>query len=144
MYSRNIYVIISVVEGIHLMEYKIARDKILLCKIMIFDGYNASDGRFIKRKLSNDELLRRVIFTKEGIIDFKTGDVIEQLDYDEEGFVIGEVRANTMYVEELFSIQKSLTDEEYEYAQVLYKYFLDTKRLYDEGKIVSFKQKRLY
>ena len=125
------------------MEYKVPKDRILICKTWIFDEYNPKTGVLTPKKLPDDEIYRMVIFMDGDIIDFRTGDIINHLHYDD-GVIDGEVLINTMYVEELFSAKKVINEEEYEYAQELYEYYLMRKNLINEGKLLMFKQKRLY
>ena len=61
------------------MEYKVPKDRILVCRIMIFDDYNPKTREFVVRKLSADDELRPVIFMDGDVIDFATGDVIKPL-----------------------------------------------------------------
>ena len=125
------------------MEYLVTRDRILICTIKIFADYDQETGALIEEDLTDQDRVRMIIFMDGEIIDFRTGDVLSHI-YEEEGFVTGEIYANTMYVDELFSADKVLTDEEFLYAQELYQFYLMRKKLIEEDKLRLFRQQRLY
>ncbi len=125
------------------MEYLVTRDRILICTIKIFADYDQETGALIEENLTDQDRVRMVIFMDGEIIDFRTGDVLSHI-YEEDGFVTGEIYANTMYVDELFSADKVLTDEEFLYAQELYQFYLMRKKLIEEDKLRLFRQQRLY
>ena len=140
------------------MKYKVPKERILLCKIMIFDDYNPKTGGFTVRRLTSEEELRPVIFMDGDVIDFNTGEVIVQLERDEDGYITGEVYADTMYYDLLFkadikvvneSGEESLNNEDenkelYEAADALYDYYLSRKEAMQNDKVVEFKKRRLY
>lgn len=140
------------------MEYKVPRDRILLCKIMIFDSYDPHTCGLTMRRLTAEEELRPAIFMDGDVIDFATGEVIKQLERDEEGYITGQVDADTMYYDNLFKAdikvvneegKESLNDDDenkelYEAADALYDYYLERKQLIQDGNVVEFKKKRLY
>lgn len=125
------------------MKYLVTRDRILICTIKIFADYDQETGALREEDLTDQDRVRMVIFMDGEIIDFRTGDVLSHI-YEEDGFVTGEIYANTMYVDELFSADKVLTDEEFLYAQELYQFYLIRKKLIEEDKLRLFRQQRLY
>lgn len=125
------------------MEYLVTRDRILICTIKIFADYDQETGALREEDLTDQDRVRMVIFMDGEIIDFRTGDVLSHI-YEEDGFVTGEIYANTMYVDELFSADKVLTDGEFLYAQELYQFYLIRKKLIEEDKLRLFRQQRLY
>ncbi len=125
------------------MKYLVTRDRILICTIKIFADYDQETGALREEDLTDQDRVRMVIFMDGEIIDFRTGDVLSHI-YEEDGFVTGEIYANTMYVDELFSADKVLTDGEFLYAQELYQFYLIRKKLIEEDKLRLFRQQRLY
>lgn len=122
----------------------IGKEFILLCEVQEFSKYDKKIGVLTEKVLEPGKQFRRVIVSDGYVIDFETGQFIETLERDENNLVVGEVRLNTMYAKRFYSISNHISDEEYEYAQLLYEDFLKRKKLIDEGKLLLFKQKRLF
>lgn len=125
------------------MENLVTRDRILIAKIMMFSDYNALTGALTEKKLCDQEMYRMVIFMDGEIIDFQTGDILKHIDTDPDGLIESEIRINEMYIEELYNAPE-ITQEEFDYAQELYEYYLMRKKLFEEKKLIPFKQKKLY
>lgn len=122
----------------------IGKEFILLCEVQEFSKYDKKIGVLTEKVLEPGKQFRRVIVSDGYVIDFETGQFIETLERDENNLVVGEVRLNTMYAKRFYRIANHISDEEYEYAQLLYEDFLKRKKLIDEGKLLLFKQKRLF
>lgn len=122
----------------------IGKEFILLCEVQEFSKYDKKIGVLTEKVLEPGKQFRRVIVSDGYVIDFETGQFIETLERDENNLVVGEVRLNTMYAKRFYRISNHISDEEYEYAQLLYEDFLKRKKLIDEGKLLLFKQKRLF
>lgn len=84
-----------------------------------------------------------VIFMDGELIDFRSGDILKHIDTDDAGLIESEICINDMYIEELYNAPE-VNEEEFAYAQELYQYYLNRKKLIEEKKIIPFKQKRLY
>lgn len=125
------------------MENLVTRDRILIAKIMMFSDYNSLSGALTEKKLCDQERYRMVIFMDGEIIDFQTGDILKHIDTDQDGLIESEIRINEMYIEELYNAPE-ITQEEFDYAQELYEYYLMRKKLFEEKKLIPFKQKKLY
>lgn len=125
------------------MEALVSRDRILIAKIRQFISYDARNGVLTEKNLTNQEKYRMVIFMDGEVIDFQTGDILKHIDTDEYGLITSEICVNDMYIEELYKAPE-VNKKEFKYAQELYQYYLMRKKLLDEGKLINFKQKRLY
>lgn len=125
------------------MENLVTRDRILIAKIMMFTDYDSITGALTKKALTDQEMYRMVIFMDGDLIDFQTGDILKHIDTDQNGLIESEIRINEMYVDELYNAPE-INKQEYEYAQELYQYYLTRKKLMEEGKLLPFKQKKLY
>lgn len=125
------------------MENLVTRDRILIAKIRMFTDYDGYTGALTEKILTDQEMYRMVIFMDGEIIDFQTGDTLKHIDTDPYGLIESEIRINDMYIEELYKAP-NVNKDEYEYAQELYRYYLVRKKLIEEGKLILFKQKKLY
>lgn len=125
------------------MDNPVTRDRILIAKIRMFTDYDATTGALTEKRLTDQEMYRMVIFMDGELIDFQTGDILKHIETDQYGLIESEIRVNEMYIDELYNAP-SINKQEYEYAQELYQYYLMRKKLIDDGKLILFKQKKLY
>lgn len=122
-------------------NYTIKKDHILLAAIVQyidFDGY-----KLIRKEISDDDILHKVVFIDGKIIDFETGDEIQELKRDYEGYIDDIVLANKMYYHELYKCPK-VTNKDLLYASKIYEYHLEKQQLIKEKKLIPFPSKQLY
>lgn len=122
---------------------KVTKDRILLCEIWMFWDYDAKHGILSEVELPDQERLRVVIFMDGEIIDLNTREIIKHIKQDKNGLIISEIDVNTMYVKQLYKAN-NVSKDIYNYAQEVYQDYLKRKKLINEGKLILFKQKRLY
>lgn len=125
------------------MDNPVTRDRILVAKIRMFIHYDKDTGVLTEKRLTEQEQYRMVIFMDGDIIDFQTGDILKHIEADDDGVIFGNIYINEMYIDELYNAPE-VTKAEFEYAQELYQYYLERKKLIEEKKVIPFQQKKLY
>ena len=127
------------------MDLAITKENIFLAKCVMYDR---REGDYLIRKpLEMNDEYRVILFFNGKVIDFELADDLPILPIDlKTGEIIGEIKADTYYIEDVHEYTQ-LTNEELEYVPTLLARYQENKlkeqAIKKSKKISFFPKKRL-